>query len=198
MGQYITITCWNYVDVLKEEIHYQNSINSKRERKQFPTEQCNNYENQIRNKEVMTFWNFIFFSENTSWPVLMNIQMSELMMSSPHNCSIHFIYRNDKNLIFQLWEYKTCIITTQSKWEIMFTLIHFDMGICFYLYELKLIFFSSKFHIQYIWKIVRGWHHQLAHFNIHKDWSRNVFRKKYQNVISSLFLIQFSSFFTVL
>ena len=27
----------------------------------------------------------MFFSENTSWPVLMNIQMSELMMSSPHN-----------------------------------------------------------------------------------------------------------------
>ena len=26
----------------------------------------------------------------------------------------------------------------------------------------------SKFHIQYIWKIVRGWHHQLAHLNIHK------------------------------
>ena len=28
---------------------------------------------------------FHIFSENTSWPVLMNIQMSELMMSSPHN-----------------------------------------------------------------------------------------------------------------
>ena len=55
----------------------------------------------------------------------------------------------------------------------------------------------AKFHIQYIWKIVRGWHHQFAHLNIHKDWSRNVFRKnlKFQNVISSLFLIQFSSFF---
>ena len=56
----------------------------------------------------------------------------------PSQFSIHFIYRNDKNLIFQLWEYKTCLITTQSIWEIMFTLIHFDMGICFYLYELKM------------------------------------------------------------
>ena len=28
---------------------------------------------------------FQIFSENTSWPVLMNIQMSELMMSSAHN-----------------------------------------------------------------------------------------------------------------
>ena len=45
----------------------------------------------------------------------------------------------------------------------------------------------SKFHIQYIWKIVRGWHHQLAHLNIHKDWSRSVFQKnlKFQNVIIS-------------
>ena len=27
----------------------------------FPTEQCKNYENRIKNKEVMTFWNFMFF-----------------------------------------------------------------------------------------------------------------------------------------
>ena len=54
----------------------------------------------------------------------------------------------------------------------------------------------SKFHIQYIWKIVRAWHHQLAHLNIHKDWSRNVSWKnvKFQNVITPLFLIRFSSF----
>ena len=146
----------------------------------------------------MTFWNFTFFSENTSWPVLMNIQMSELMMSSPHNFLFISYTEMTKNLIFQLWEYKTCLITTQSKWEIMFTLIHFDMGICFYLYELKMKKFS-KFHIQYIWKIVRGWHHQLAHLNIHiKGLVKKCFPKKnvkFQNVISSLFLIQFSSFF---
>ena len=33
----------------------QNLINVKRKRKFFPTEQCKNYENWIRNKEVMTF-----------------------------------------------------------------------------------------------------------------------------------------------
>ena len=66
----------------------------------------------------------------------------------------------------------------------MFTLIHFDMGICFYLYELKMKNFQN-FIYNMVWKIVRGWHHQLAHLNIHKDWSRNVFRKnvKFQNVI---------------
>ena len=43
---------------------------------------------------------------------------------------------------------------------------------------------------------MRRWHHQLTHLNIHKDWSRNVFRKnvKFQNVTTSLFLIRFSSF----
>ena len=30
-------------------------MNFKRERKKFPTEQCKNDENPIRNKEVMTF-----------------------------------------------------------------------------------------------------------------------------------------------
>ena len=47
----------------------------------------------------------------------------------------------------------------------------------------------SKFHIQYIWKIVRGWHHQLAHLNIHKDWSRSVFRKKNEISKCHIFLI---------
>ena len=77
----------------------------------------------------MTFWNFTFLGKH--------------FLTSSYEFSIHFIYRNDKNLIFQLWKYKTCLITTQSKWEIMFTLIHFDMGICFYLYELKISKFQN-------------------------------------------------------
>ena len=48
--------------------------------------------------------------------------------------STHFIYKTDKNLIFQLWECKPCLISTQNKWEIMFILIYFDTKICFYLY----------------------------------------------------------------
>ena len=43
-------------------------------------------ENWLKNKEVMKFWNkFRKFSRNSSWPVAMNMQMSELMMSLPHN-----------------------------------------------------------------------------------------------------------------
>jgi len=58
--------------------------------------------------------------------------------ATPSLFSIDFIYRYDKNLIFPLWKYKICLITTHNKWEIMFTLIYFDMGILFYQYELKI------------------------------------------------------------
>ena len=142
----------------------------------------------------MTFWNFTFFRKTfldqslwifkwvSWWCYLLTIFYT-------------FHYRNDKNLIFQPWDSKHCLISTQNKWEIMFSLIYFDTRICFYLYLQKILNFS-KFHVQYTWQIVRRWHHQLAHLNIHKDWSRNVFRKnvKFQNVITSLFSIRFSSF----
>ena len=83
----------------------------------------------------MTFWNFFGKHFLTSPYEYSNERVDDVI---PSQFSIHFIYRNDKNLIFQLCEYKTCFITTQSKWEIMFTLIHFDVGICFYLHELKM------------------------------------------------------------
>ena len=55
----------------------------------------------------------------------------------------------------------------------------------------------SKFYVQIIWQVVRWWHHQLTHFHIHIDWSRNVLWKfaKLQSVITSLFFNQFSSGF---
>ena len=108
--------------------------------------------------------------------------------------STHFIYKNDKNLIFQLWECKPCLISTKNKWEIMFILIYFDTRI----YAFTCIWKKMKIFkiscIICIWQIVRRWHHQLSHLNIHKEWSRNVFRKnvKFQNVTTSLFLIRFS------
>ena len=52
--------------------------------------------------------------------------------------STHFIYKTDKSLIFQLWECKPCLISTQNKWEIMFILIYFDTRIyMLYLYLKK-------------------------------------------------------------
>ena len=44
--------------------------------------------------------NFRDFQQNTSWTVNMNMQMSKLMMSSPHFCHMFCIYNfEEKNLI---------------------------------------------------------------------------------------------------
>ena len=137
----------------------------------------------------MTFWYFNFFRKTLLDQSLWIFKWAS-WWCHPLTIFYSFHIQKWKNLIFQLWEYKTCLITTQSKWAIMFTLIHFDMGICFYLYELKI----SKFHIQYIWKIVRGWHDQLTHLNIHKDWSRSVFRKKCEISKCHIFLISYPIF----
>ena len=138
---------------------------------------------------------FQIFSENISWPVLMNIQMSELMVITSQ-FSTHFNYKNDKNIIFQLWECKPCLISTQKMWEIMYILIYcWYKDICCYPYLEKNENFPNFMYNIYdkLWgdDITR-----LAHLNIHKDWSRNVFRKnlKFQYVTTSLFLIRFSSF----
>ena len=139
---------------------------------------------------------FHIFSENISWPVLMNIQMSELMMSSPHNFLHISFTKMTKNLIFQLWECKPCLISTQNKWEIMFILIYFDTKICFYLYLKKNE--NCQNFMYNIWQIVRRWHHQLSHLNIYKDWSRNFFRKNVKFQMSQLpyFLSDFHNFWT--
>ena len=134
---------------------------------------------------------FHIFSENISWPVLMNIQMSELMMSSPHNFLYISFTENDKNLIFQLWECKPCLISTQNKWEIMFILIYFDTRIWFYLYlEKKKMKIFKIFMCIYIYD--KLWGDDITNSLIWifiRIWSRNVFRKnvKFQNVTTSLF-----------
>ena len=70
--------------------------------------------------------------------------------------STHVIYKNDKNLIFQLWEYKPCLISTQNKWEIMFILIYFDTRIYFYLYKSGKKWKFSKFHVLNIYDKLWG------------------------------------------
>ena len=45
--------------------------------------------------------------------------------------SIQFVHRNDKNLIFLLWESKTCLISTLNKCKIMFTEIYLIWGRAF-------------------------------------------------------------------
>ena len=182
----------------KGEVQSRITINFKRKSKNFPTDWCKNYENRIRNKEVVTFLISHFFRKHflTSPYEYSNEWVDDVITSQ---FSTHFIYKTDKNLIFpslRLWECKPCLISTQNKWEIMFILIYFDTRICFYLYLEKYENFQNFMYN--IWQIVRRWHHQLTHLNIHKDWSRNVFRKnvKFQNVTTSLFLIDFHHFCT--
>ena len=55
----------------------------------------------MRNLEVITFGKYPLFLENISWPVLINIQKGEIMMSCPHNFVHVSIKENDKNLIFR-------------------------------------------------------------------------------------------------
>ena len=79
----------------------------------------------------MTFWNFTFFRKTflDHSPYEYSNEWVDDVITSQF--STHFIYKTDKNLIFQLWECKACLISTQNKWEIMFILIYFDTRICF-------------------------------------------------------------------
>ena len=114
----------------------------KRKRIFFATEQCKNYENRIRNKEVMTFWNFTFFRKTF---LDQSLWIFKWVSWWCHLLTIFytFHYRNDKNLIFQPWDSKHCLISTQNKWEIMYSPIYFDTRICFYLYLQKISKFQN-------------------------------------------------------
>ena len=59
------------------------------------------------------------------------------------------------------------------------------------------IWYFCHFCIQSEWKIVRRWHHQLAHLHIHSDWSRTVswkFAKFHNFLIFQPIFIRFSLF----
>ena len=58
---FITCTSVNNQFWIKEEIHTRISLILNEREKKFPTEQCKNDQNRIKNKEVMTFWNFTIF-----------------------------------------------------------------------------------------------------------------------------------------
>ena len=128
----------------------------------------------------------------------MNMQMSELMMSSPHYFHIFCTYNFEKFNILP----KLVIVCPSYQATLELTL--------FYIYSernwgksnvlIAEIWIFCHFCVQNEWKIVRRWHHQLAHLHIHTDWSRNVFWKfaKLQSVITFLFSTDFHQVFTVL
>ena len=148
-----------------------------------------------KNKEVVTFWNFTFFRKTF---LDQSLWIFKWVSWWCHHLTIFYTFhlQNWQKSHIQLWECKPCFNPTQNKWEIMFILIYFDTRICFYLYLEK----NENFQISciIIWQIVRRWHHQLTHLNIHKDWSRNVFRKNVKFKMSQLpyFLSDFHHFCT--
>ena len=81
----------------------------------------------------MTFWNFTFFRKTF---LDQSLWIFKWVSWWCHHLTIFYTFhlQNWQNLIFQLWECKPCLISTQNKWEIMFILIYFDTRICFYLY----------------------------------------------------------------
>ena len=135
------------------------------------------------------------FSQNISWPVDMNMEMSELMMSSPHYLPyilyIKFEYFHIlPKLVIVYPSYQAILeltlyyIYSERNWGKSHVLIAEIWNFC-------------HFCVQNEWEIVRRWHHQFAHLHIHIDWSRNVSLKfaKLQSVITSLFFNRFSSGF---
>ena len=99
--------------------------------------------------------------------------------------------------IFQLWESKTCLISTLNKCRIMFSQIYLIWGHAFTCLSKLKLKFSKLYFKQNTWEIERRWDHQLTHLHIHIKCSRNVSLKitKIQNFISSLLFIWFTSNF---
>ena len=157
------------------------------------------------NKTVKTWWKLVEkygsydtlklrkFSQNISWPVDMNMQMSELMMSSPHYLP-YILYIN-----FEKFNILRILVIVCPSYQAVLELT------LFYIYSernwgksnilIAEIWNFCHFCAQNEWEIVRRWHHQLAH--LHTNWSRNVSWKfaKLQSVTTFLFFNRFSSGF---
>ena len=136
-------------------------------------------------RKVMTLWSFANFSRNISWPVGMNMQMSELMMSPPHN--FPFILCTEMTKVSYFSYENACLNSFLNRCRIML-----NSNTAWYeghtITSMRKILNFSTFYVQNIWQVVRRWHHQLAHLHIHIDWSRNVLWKfaKLQSVVTFL------------
>ena len=92
---------WNWSNLISEE-----------RVKFYEQKQWKRDENRLKNKEVMTLWSFTNFKE-TFLDQSIYMQMSELMMSSPHNFPFvlytemkeisYFSYENVRLALITLW-----------------------------------------------------------------------------------------------
>ena len=133
--------------------------------------------NRLKNKDVMTFWSFANLQETFSWPVDMDMQMSELIIIASQ-FSIHVVHRKDTNLIFQLWECWTCLNSYSSDFHLFFMQNNVDSNISWHtITSLGKILKFSKYYVQKIWQVVRLWHHQPTHLHIHSRCFQKYFVK---------------------
>ena len=88
---------WQCMCTLKDKSSPSVDQHNRKNIKKNQTEQWKFDENQIKNKEDVK--NFVKFSQNSSWTVDMNMQISELMMSSPHNFTFN-LFTEMTNLYF--------------------------------------------------------------------------------------------------
>ena len=113
--------------------------------------------------------------------------------SPPHNFLHISFTKMTKISYFSYENVNLALISTQNKWRNNvysdICLWYKDMLLQSDIWKKNEPFWDKISCIIYYQQIVRRWHHQLSHLNIHKDWSRNVFRKnvKFQNVTTSLF-----------
>ena len=144
----------------------------------------------------MTILNFPYFQKTFLDQSLWIFNwVSEVMMSYPHNLQkMTKISFSGKHVTVNVTFYPPKI---NEKWCLFW---HTCTCTCIFQYRAMLLSVSAKksknFNISYIiWQIVRVWHHHLTQLNIHKDWSRSVFRKygKFQNVLCN-FLISYPNF----
>ena len=134
--------------------------------------------------------------EYISWPVFIKYSIGWNDDVMPSQFCTRFNYRKWWKSHFQVWQLKSYLLSTLNKWGIIFLVTYFTTGVYFYLHLAKNWYFP-QFHVWCMWWIVRVWHHHLTEINIHKDWSRAVFRKhgKFKKNHFFLFLIRFLWFF---
>ena len=142
-----------------------------------------------KNKEDI---NFFFFQQNIPWTVDMNMQMSELMMSSPHNFPIILFTEMMKIPYFSYEKLsKTWLIFTLNKCRIMFALIYFNIGTsCFYMFEQTKWKFSKVLYTKCMGncEAMTSSTHSFAY--IHMNWLfKKCFVENYKNSKFNIFLI---------
>ena len=141
--------------------------------------------------------NLCNFHQNISWTVVMNMQMSDLMMSSPHNLPCILFTEMTKIPYFSYEKVKLAILSILNKCKILFALIYFDMGRGFYMFEQK----RGNFQISYTkymgnCEVMRSSTHSFAFTTYSYQLFKKFFVENYEhsNFISYVFIRLTSNF----